>query len=158
MADAAGVNTVTYTFKLARRLASNHRLALLVLLATLGACGGSSPTGSDSTPPPVTATSGWLTVQLATPNADDGAVQFAVSGPGVDSIRTVSPYTGHALVAVSGSGHLVITGSIASGAVARVWVRDVSKAAQVTASVRAAAARNTYGLQDVSGYRALVVR
>lgn len=149
---------MTYTFKLARRLASNHRLVTLVALVALTACGGGSPTGSDSTPPPVTSTSGWLTVQLATPNANDGAVQFAVSGPGVDSIRTVPPYSGHAMVAVSGSGHLVITGSIASGVVARVWVRDVSKAAQVTASVRAAATRNTYGLQDVSGYRALVVR
>ncbi len=158
LADAAGVQPVTYTFKLARRLASNHRLASVAVLCTLAACGGGSPTGSDSTPPPVTATSGWLTVQLATPNSDDGAVQFVISGPGVDSVRTVSPYTGHAAVSVSGTGHLVITGSIASGVVARVWVRDVTKASQVTASVRAAAVRTTYSLQDVSAYRALVVR
>lgn len=153
-----GSSPVTYKFKLSRRLASIHRHCSVVLLGALVACGGGSPTGSDSSPPPVTATSGWLTVQLNTPNSNDGAVQFAVSGPGVDSVRTVPPYAGHGLVSVSGTGHLLITGSVTSGVVARVWVRDVTKAAQVTASVRAAAIRTTYGLQDVSGYRALVVR
>ena len=142
---------MTYTFKLARRLASNHLVALVAVAALTTACGGgSSPTGPDQTPPPVTATSGWLTVQLTTPNTNDGAVQFTVSGPGVDSVRVLPPYAGFGRVPSSGLGHVVATGSIASGAVARVWVRDVARASQVTASFSSAAARGTYILNTLA--------
>ncbi len=156
---------MTYTFKPARRRpASPHQAvqrALQVFLVSLvaGACAaGGSPTVPDTPPPPpVTAVSGWLTIQLTTPNATDGAVQLAVSGPGVDSVRAVAPYAGYGVVS-SGAGHVVVTGSVASGAIARVWVRDVSKSGQVAASVSAAAARGTYALSNLSGYRATVVR
>ncbi len=149
---------MTYTFKLARRLASNHLVAVAAVAVLTTACGGSSPTGTDQTPPPVTASSGWLTVQLTTPNSNDGAVQFTVAGPGVDSVRVLPPYSGFVRVPAQGTGHVVATGSIESGAVARVWVRDVAKASQVTASVSAAAVRGTYDLNSLTGYRATVVR
>lgn len=155
---------MTYTFKLARRLASDYlggSRASLVLIAGLfaSACAaGGAPTVPDTPPPPpVTGVSGWLTIQLTTPNSTDGAVQLAVSGPGADSVRAVSPYTGYGVI-TSGSGHVVVAGSIVAGAVARVWVRDVSKSGQVVASVSAAAARGTYALSNLSGYRATVVR
>jgi hypothetical protein len=149
---------MTYTFKLARRLASNHRVALAAVAVLTTACGGSSPTGPDPVAPPVTSTAGWLTVQLTTPNTDDGAVQFSITGPGVDSVRVLPPYSGYGTVPASGAGHVVATGAIATGAVARVWVRDVARANQVTASVSAAAQRGTYALSSLSGYRATVVR
>ena len=150
---------MTYKFKLARRLASNH-LPLVALCAALSsACaGGGSPTDPDQSAPPVAKSAGWLTVQLTTPSSNDGAVQLSVSGPGVDSIRVLTPYNGFATVPTSGIGHLVATGTIVSGAVARVWVRDVAKVSQVTASVSAAAARGTYALNSLTGYRATVVR
>ena len=155
---------MTYTFKLARRLASMHqavwrRLPVFLVSLLVGGCtAGGAPTVPDTPPPPpVTAVSGWLTIQLTTPNSTDGAVQLAVSGPGVDSVRAVAPYTGYGVVS-SAAGHVVVTGSIGNGAVARVWVRDVSKSGQVVASVSAAAARGTYALSDLSGYRATVVR
>lgn len=149
---------MTYTFKLARRLASNHLLRVAAVAVVTTACGGSSPTGPEPIAPPVTSTAGWLTVQLTAPNTDDGAVQLAISGPGVDSVRVLSPYSGFGAVPATGAGHVVATGAIASGAVARVWVRDVARASQVTATVSAAAQRGTYALASLTGYRAAVVR
>lgn len=148
---------MTYKFKLSRRLAASQRFLGVIAAMGLAACGAESPTSSSNTPvTPSTPTSGWLTVQLTTPRADDGAVQLSVSGPGVDSAKIVG-YDGYAVVANS-EANLIVTGGISSGTVARVFVRDVNKVAQVQASVAAAAARGTYALQDLTGYRVVLVR
>lgn len=151
---------MTYTFKLARRMANNHpgrRAVTALAVLVLAACGGASPTGpSTPTPPPVLATAGVLTMELATPNANDGAVQFAVSGPAIDSIRPIG-YDG-ATAALSGQAQTILTGPLTSGAVARVYVRDIAKANEYRAWVVAAAVRGSYQLQDVGRYRAVLVR
>lgn len=150
---------MTYTFKLARRMANNHpgrrAVAALAVLA-LAACGGASPTGPSTPTPPVLATAGVLTMELATPNANDGAVQFAVSGPAIDSIRPIG-YDG-TTAALAGQAQTILTGSLTSGAVARVYVRDIARANEYRAWVVAAAARGSYQLQDVGSYRAVLVR
>ena len=147
---------MTYKFKLSRRMSSNHRSGLVVALALFSAaCGASSPT--DSTPvTPVAPTSGWLTIQLATPRTDDGAVQVSISGPGIDSAKVLG-YDGFAVVTGS-SADMVVTGALASGTIARVFLRDLSRTSDVRATITAAAARGSYGMQDLSGYRAVVVR
>jgi hypothetical protein len=104
----------------------------------------------------VSATPGWLTVQLDTPRADDGAVQFLVSGPAIDSVKAVG-YDGYAAL-VNGEANLLVTGALTSGTVAQVHVPDVARSAEYHASIVAAAARATYALQDLSGYRAVLVR
>ena len=150
---------MTYTFKLARRMANNHagRRAVAALAAlVLAACGGASPTGPSTPTPPVLATAGVLTIELATPNANDGAVQFAVSGPAIDSIRPIG-YDG-TTAALAGQAQTILTGSLTSGAVARVYVRDIARANEYRAWVVAAAARGSYQLQDVGSYRAVLVR
>jgi hypothetical protein len=151
---------MTYTFKLARRMANNHpgRRAVAALAAVvLAACGGASPTGpSTPGPTPVVVTAGVLTMELTTPNANDGAVQFAVSGPAIDSIRPIG-YDG-ATAALAGQAQTILTGSLTSGAVARVYVRDIARANEYRAWVVAAAARGSYQLQDVGSYRAVLVR
>lgn len=150
---------MTYTFKLARRMANNHpgRRAVAALAAVvLAACGGASPTGPSTPTPPVLATAGVLTMELATPNANDGAVQFAVSGPAIDSIRPIG-YDG-TTAALAGQAQTILTGSLTSGAVARVYVRDIARANEYRAWVVAAAARGSYQLQDVGSYRAVLVR
>lgn len=148
---------MTYKFKLSRRLAASQRFLGVLAAVGLAACGSESPTSSSNNPPVTPSpTAGWLTVQLTTPRTDDGAVQLSVSGPGVDSAKIVG-YDGYAVVANS-QANLIVTGGIASGTVARVFVRDVNKASQVQASVAAAAARGTYGLQDLTGYRVVLVR
>lgn len=145
---------MTYRFKLSRRLASNHRrlAAAAVLALVLTACGGSTPTGPETT----TGTPGWLSVELTTPNADDGAVQLRVTGPGVDSVVATAAYNGYA-AATSGAANLVLVGSVQSGVVARFRVPDVSRSSQYTASVTAAAQRGSYALRELSGYRTAIV-
>ena len=148
---------MTYTFKLSRRIASNHRTGLVVVSLLLAACGAQGPTSSTPvTPPPAAVTAGWLTVQLTTPRADDGAVQVTVSGPGVDSAKVLG-YDGYAVVANT-DANLIVTGAVSNGTIARIFVRDLAQTNNVHATVVAAAARGSYLLQDLSGYRVVLVR
>ena len=147
---------MTYTFKLSRRIASNHRSCVAAATLLLAACGAQGPTSSTPVQPPVAAVSGWLTVQLTTPNSDDGAVQIAVSGQGVDSAKVLG-YDGYSAVA-NANANLIVTGAVTSGSIARIFVRDLARTSSVQATVVAAAARSSYALQDLSGYRAVLVR
>ena len=136
---------------------SPRRLGLLTFAWVTTACaGGSSPTLPSNPTPPAAPTPGWLTVQLDTPRSDDGAVQFVVNGPGIDSARVVG-YDGYSAV-VTGEADLLVTGPIASGTVAQIRIPDLARTSEYRASVVAAAARSTYVLQDITGYRALLVR
>lgn len=150
---------MTWTFKLARRIAASHRrssvLPAVVIMASLTACGSDITTPDTTTPPaPV---SGWLTVQVDTPNSNDGALQLQVSGPSsIDSLKG-SGYTGYS-AAQGTSGELIITGSVHDGTVGRFWVSDVAKAGQYHVVIVAAAARGSYALQDLQGYSATVTR
>jgi hypothetical protein len=137
------------------RFLSRNRTGVLLVVAAcfLGACSSEGVTGPTPTPTPI---GGWLTVQLSTPNANDGAVQFSVSGPSIDSVKLVS-YDGFD----SNTGtqvDLVATGDIKNGDVARVYVPDLSRTAEYHVDVSAAAARDTWALQDLAGYRAVLVR
>jgi hypothetical protein len=123
-------------------------------LALLAACSSEGATGV--TAPPPGPTSGWLTVQFLSPRTDDGAVQLSITGPQLDSV-TVVGYNGFA--AIEGSqADLVATGNISSGDIARILVPDISRISEYQVSVSAAAARDTYELQSLVGYRAVVVR
>lgn len=148
---------MTYTFKIARRMATNHwrRAALLLALALVTACGSSAPT--TATPAPPAPQAGWLTVQLDTPNADDGAIQLAISGPAAEAAQAEAPYDGLATV-VGTTTYMVVTGPLADGALARLRVPDVSKATQYTVSIQAVAERGTYALRATTGYRVAIVR
>jgi hypothetical protein len=127
---------------------------MLLPLALLAACGASSPTSTPTEPTPPT--SGWLTLQLATPSSNDGAVQFAISGPAIDSVSIIG-YDGFA-AADHGTVNLVVTGQIGNGDIARIHVADLSATNQYHATVAAAAARVTYALTALDGYRAVLVR
>lgn len=154
---------MTYTQKVSRRPASNDQvirilrplfLLLIVLLAT--AC-GSGELVNPHTPDSDRAAPGWLTLNLTTPRADDGAVQLRVLGPAMDSLQLSGP-GGFASVS-NGVARVLITGRITGGAVARFWVPDTRKALLYVATVEEAAARGTYQLQDLSqGYSAHVIR
>ena len=138
-------------------LSASRRLTLLAFALVTTACAGGSSVTLPTTPaPPNTPTPGWLTIQLDTPRSDDGAVQFLVSGPAIDSARVVG-YDGYSSV-VPGEADLLVTGSIAGGTVAQIRIPDLARASEYRASVVAAAARSTYALQDLTGYRALLVR
>lgn len=83
-------------------------------------------------------------------------MQFSVSGPAIDSVKIVS-YDGFATIN-NGTANLIVTGRVGNGDVARVFVPDLSLTSQYQASVAAAAARGTYALQVLDGYRAVLVR
>ncbi|HET9065647.1 MAG TPA: hypothetical protein VFN22_07515 [Gemmatimonadales bacterium] len=122
----------------------------------LVACGASSPAGPDTGEQP--ATPGWLTVQLTTPYADDGALQMRVTGPSIDSIAPEASYDGFGTVA-SGIGDVVVTGTLTNGNVARFRVSDVTRASQYNVLVVAAAQQTTYALRpNNSVYQAVIVR
>ncbi len=95
-------------------------------------------------------------MQLTTPNSNDGAVQFSIAGPAIDSVAIVG-YDGFA-ARTSNVANLVVDGQITSGDVARILVPDISLAGDYQASVSAAAARDSYELQSTQGYRAIIVR
>ena len=111
------------------------------------------PTEPDTAP----ATPGWVTLNFVTPRADDGAVQLTVSGPAMDSLQLVG-VSGVASLS-GGVARFLITGRVAGGVVARMWVPDTRQVSVYVARVTEVAARGTYQLQDLSqGYGAIVTR
>lgn len=146
---------MTALTRLRRHHRPSVRLLLFVVVALATACAGGSSVTGPSEPTP-TITPGWLTLQLDTPRSNDGAVQLLVTGPGIDDAKAVG-YDGYAAV-VNGTANLLVTGAITGGTVAQVHVADVSRANEYQASIVAAAVRSTYALQDLTGYRAVLVR
>jgi len=129
--------------------------ASVMITAAMALCACSSQvTTAPSTP--ATPTGGWLTVQLTTPRTDDGAVQLSIVGPAIDSVKIMSydGFESHSATVAD----LVATGTISSGDVARVHIPDLSRTTEYHASVSAAAARDSYALQVLDGYRAVLVR
>lgn len=156
---------MTYTHKLSRRLAAIHDTApalrplvllLLILLATACGSGELINPGNPNAPTPGQPAPGWLSVVLVTPHSDDGVVQILVSGPTIDSARTIS---GHGVATISaGSARILAVGAVASGAVAQIWVRDTRIASQYAGTVQQAAARGSYQLRTGQGYTVMVAR
>lgn len=160
---------MTYTFKLSRRLASIHESRVLATLALamtlmLGACADglmTEPAPRNPLIPPPTAPApvpGWLTLQFTTPYANDGAVQLTIVGGTVDEIQLQPQFDGFAGVA-GGGARVLVTGELKSGAVARIHVPDVNKAAGYQALIGQVAERGSYALRSSTlGYRAEVVK
>ena len=124
------------------RLRWTFPIAVLVLAA----CGGDSP---PPTPEPV---AGDLTVSLATPNTQDGALLLRIVGQ--LEVKDVKP-VGNYRVSFHTAGpitRVVITGDLAGGDILKISVPDVGKAASYTAYVEQAASRTTYALLETGGY------
>lgn len=159
---------MTYTFKLARRLASMHESRILAPIALamvvfLGACADGlltepaprNPITPPTAPAPVP---GWLNLQFTTPFANDGAVQLTVVGGVIDEIQLQPQFNGYVGVA-AGSARVLVTGQIASGTVARIRVPDINKATGYQALIGQVAERGNYALRSSTlGYRAEVVK
>ena len=131
-----------------RRLAIrvSRVISCIAGVAIASGCGGTV----ELAPPPVPKP-GALSATLVTPNANDGAVLFNIAGGPIDSITAGGPRL--AGDTKSGSA-LLAMGSVQNGAqLALVWVPDVAKVGSYTASVVQAAARGTYALQSLSGYK-----
>lgn len=152
------------TQALVRRLAARdpyadlRRVTLLLLLLFAISCrDGLTNPDAQPNPAPQAKVAGWVSIALTTPNQNDGVVQLSLSGAPIDSLELVDSRGFASLL--NGTGRLLVTGQIASGVVARMWVPDIKATASYVGTVEAAAARSTYQLQDVSqGYSVKVTR
>lgn len=159
---------MTYTFKLARRLASMHESRIkaavaLAIVVFLGACSEgllSEPAPRNPITPPTAPAPvpGWLNLQFTTPYFNDGAVQLTVVGGAIEEIQLQPQFSGYVGVA-AGTARVLVTGQIASGTVARIRVPDTNKAAGYQALIGQVAERGNYALRSSTlGYRAEVVK
>jgi hypothetical protein len=114
---------------------------LLAGVTTLAAC------AHDTSGP----TAGTLAVNLASPNNDDGAVLLTVSGGPIDSVA--SP--GHQIYSArldSSTLRLIVTGNVASGTIATIYLADMRLASNYSATVNQVAARESYAQHDAASY------
>jgi nucleoside phosphorylase len=89
-------------------------------------------------------------VVLTTPNTDDGAVLLTIDGA-VDSVQGTA-YVTFATASPTGA-RVVMTGNIAGGVIARLYVPDVSAADQYLPQLVEVAQRGTYALRPPTSYQ-----
>ncbi len=122
--------------------------AALVLAGALG-CGGDAPSPTAPTGP----VAGVLKVSLVTPNADDGAVLFTISGGPVSSVETASPsFQVYAAIPDTNTARVLVTGDLVAGTVALLHVADTRRAASYRATIAQAASRSSFAQQVLTGY------
>ena len=109
--------------------------------------------GDSTTPMPAPTGPGWLPLQLETSATDVGGVLVTVRGGTVNSVRSAV----HAVFSKR-DGPLMkvaVVGTLASGVIAEIFVPDIARAANYSASVDQAAAR-TLEQRDVADYEVSV--
>jgi len=123
-----------------------------MVAALLGAACSNEPTSSAPR-------AGTLVLRLTTPNADDGAVLFKVSGPPIDtavavdaSLRLFTARTDRSTVVG------VVVGVVDNGAVVTLQVPDVGLAGGYTAQVLEVAGRQNALRPSLAGYALTVAR
>jgi hypothetical protein len=130
----------------------NLRYPLLALaLLALSSCGGGDG-GTGSNPVP-----GTLNVSLSSPNTDDGAVLFTVSGGPIDSVLPQS-YTTFSTRVDANTRRVIVAGDVVDGILVRIHVPDVSKVGDYHVTIGQVAARTTHALQSVGSYSITVSR
>jgi hypothetical protein len=116
-------------------------------LAAVGFVAASLLSGCSNNTGPV---AGVLNVNISSPQPDDGALMLSVYGGPVDSVESV----GFPIYSIrtSDSVKFIVTGSLGSGAVARIHVPDGRQASRYTAKLTQVAARTSYAVGDLAGY------
>ena len=130
-----------------------RKSAAVVLAALTIACKNADIQG---TGPDDTINPGFVTVTLATPNSNDGALLLTLSGGTMDSVQAAA---GTIFLASTGTNtfRVMVAGTIADGPVVRFWMPDRRNVAQYLATLEQAAVRSTYVQQDISGYSLSIV-
>ncbi|KPK59517.1 MAG: hypothetical protein AMS21_09905 [Gemmatimonas sp. SG8_38_2] len=105
---------------------------------------------------PAGPTAGTLSVTLATPNMDDGAILFEVTGPDIVAVTVTVPEL-YTHVGRDGSTlTIVVVGDIASGLLVGFDVPDVGAVASYGATVLQVADRTNAPRGALSGYNLTV--
>ena len=124
-----------------------RRQLLPVLLLPLAiACGDGGPTD------PARPVPGVLKVALTTPNSDDGALLFTVSGGRVSTVDAATGYQIYTAQPDTMTTRILVTGDIAAGEVVRIHVPDTRSAAAYHATIAQAASRTTFAQRALAGY------
>jgi hypothetical protein len=97
-------------------------------------------------------TAGALTVTLASPNSDDGAVLFTISGGPVDSLTVPGGERIYTSRLDSKTLRVILIGHLPAGTVARMYLPDVRLASNYSATVNQAAARTSYAQRNPAAY------
>ena len=125
----------------------NRRAVVVTALAALwlGCSKKETPTS-----PPQPSGPGFVNLQLSTPNTNDGALLFRLSGGVFDSLT--STFTIFTAPDGTNAQRVILAGAIGTGNVARFWVPDIGDLTVYRAVVEQAAVRQTYEQQIVTSY------
>ena len=102
-------------------------------------------------------TGATLEISLATPAHDDGAVLFTVTGGPVDSLEAAG-YTLYSSRPDPSTLHVIITGDLNPGTIARIHIADDRRISQYSATISQVAARTTYAQRNPGAYSLSVTR
>jgi hypothetical protein len=100
---------------------------------------------------------GSVTLELHSPNDDDGAVLFTLTGGPVEAIESPGNSVYYTVVDPA-TIRVVIAGDLGSGALARVRIADRDQAAQYAGVVEQVAQRSSFAQRDPAGYRLTAMR
>ena len=120
-----------------------HLVGAAIVVGLTAAC-------SDSPGPP---TPGIVAVSLVTPDLFDGAILFALTGPGVSDVKPASSaYVAYWRVVSPTEARVIVLGDLSSGVLATFGVADVSQLDQYSAQVLEVASRGDGVRSSVIGY------
>jgi hypothetical protein len=143
---------------------NTSRIRVALTAAALAFSAACSADGGPMEPPPPAESPalepGVLTLRLATPHADDGALLLTLVGPG--PITEVAAAAGSAYVvhsrAVDGVTRIAVFGAVAAGDLVRFTVPDVNRAASYSAALLELSDRASALRASTDGYALTVVR
>jgi hypothetical protein len=95
--------------------------------------------------------SGSLDVHLSSPDSDDGAALFTVTGGPVEKAEAVGgiAYIGK----IDGNTtRIIVAGSLNSGVIAHLHIADMSQAGEYSIVLNKMAVRSTYAAREPAGY------
>jgi len=124
---------------------------LAIALLAASSCGGGDG-GTASNPVP-----GTLNLSLSSPNTDDGAVLFTVTGGPIDSVIP-ELYTTFSTRVDANTRRLVVAGNVVDGLLVRIRVPDVSKVGDYTVTIGQVASRASHTLRPIGTYSITVSR
>jgi hypothetical protein len=90
-------------------------------------------------------------VNLTTPNSDDGAVLFTISGGPVDSVE-VDGHSVHWAHIDPNNLRVIVTGQLHSGVIASIRIADARQLSRYSATINQVAARATYVQRNPASY------
>jgi hypothetical protein len=119
---------------------------VLVALAAAAGCGG------DSAQPPLP-TPGPLTVTLATPATDDGAIMIALRGPSIGNV-TAAGTSDHLFWRATAEGEVrvIVIGPLAAGPLVTFQVPDIGRVTDYTAELLEVASASDQLRGALAGY------